>query len=381
MDTNVASSVNTTAALLRKSPASNGIGLQNTDPSIQDKKDAAAKAAAALPVSPTTSTSTTAAQPAAPELPTFAALDPNALGERTLEGLMEAWGTSDAMYDLDKSGVVDMSDLVSLLASRNDAAAIPGGPTEDPGATAGSKDVTVKTPDDIGTTPVAGDAKTTGDANDAANGAAEIKADLTVDDVLQAWGQSGATDLDASGTTDMQDLISLLAMQSAGASGDLANPGVKADINADPASISTIATAASAKTDIASSVGTTAETGEAASPAVITADAIVKAFGTTGESELDIDGSGRVNIHDLTAFINKLADSGGTDPAATTVGDLSSLAAGLYSNFANAGFGETPPVNLHGILDSLKLPDGFTKQLTGHLADLYPNGLGLDTKA
>ena len=82
----------------------------------------------------------------------------------TVEGLREAWGESDSIYDLNGDGTVNVSDLLKLLAA--------GG--------------TIAHPD----------------------------APLTIDGLLEVFGQSNtAYDLNADGIVNVSDLLQLLAQQ------------------------------------------------------------------------------------------------------------------------------------------------------------------------
>ena len=83
----------------------------------------------------------------------------------TVDGLKAAWGESDSIYDLNGDGIVNVSDLLKLLAA--------GGTI------------------------------------------AHDEAPLTIDGLLHVWGQSNAAyDLNGDGIVNVSDLLQLLAEQS-----------------------------------------------------------------------------------------------------------------------------------------------------------------------
>jgi Ca2+-binding EF-hand superfamily protein len=239
-------------------------------------------------------------------------IDPDALVSRpgtpqlTVEGLLEDWGKSSSRYDLDGSGTVDMKDLLALLSKLGQKPAENAEPHV-PDAVASTAPATE--PGDVAGVP----------SDDADTGATDA-APLTVDGLLEAWGESGGMyDLDASGSVDMADLLKLLS--------DLA-----ADAPADPPSGDAASAAASAlggldlsavkPSDATVDLSTVVGTNDSAGAGPMTLEGLLEAWGETG-SRYDLDQDGSVNMGDLLKMLAGLSqrnadaapDNGITVPA------------------------------------------------------------------
>jgi len=169
---------------------------------VKDLAAATTSSAIAAPVKPTGGT--TAVPPAlggtAPGQPTVAALPTDVAAGLTVEGLMSRWGSSDARYDLDKSGSVDMKDLVMLLSDPGPAD--PAGPTADAKPSADVDPLGTSDPNVPAAAPTGGDL----DGGDAS------APELTMEGLMKAWGTDDpAYDLDGDGTVGMNDLLAMLS--------------------------------------------------------------------------------------------------------------------------------------------------------------------------
>lgn len=233
----------------------------------------------------------------------------------TVDGLMAAWGQRNSDYDLNGDGTVGMDDLVALL-SRLDS----------PDATSS-----------------AAEAIASGATAPPENG-------QSVRGVLGDWGsRDSANDVDGDGVVNMNDLLSLLAQQSA-QGGPVASPMIEHNGVQAP--------------DIFASSGSQND---------LSIQGLLEAWGERGNSEYDIDGNGRVGRRDLEQLLGKLgADESGLD--------VKRLARRIARSLHNHGFNSHPPANLHDIVQGFGLEDGPTKEVLASLRGAYPQGLGLNLK-
>ncbi len=234
-------------------------------------------------------TAATAGSPAAPPgQPNAATLPTDVAAELTVEGLMSRWGSSDARYDLDKSGTVDMKDLVMLLSDAGPAGGAGGAGPSKPGAFGGDVDP-------LGTTdPTVAPSSPPGDG-----GAPAPAAELTMDGFMKAWGSDDASyDLDGDGTVGMSDLLAMLSAQ-----------GVESPL-------STTATTAGA--------GGAGDAPE--DPAELTMEGFSAAWGTD-DPAYDLDGDGTVGMNDLLAYLATVSpDEAGVAAAGAVPDELADAA-------------------------------------------------------
>lgn len=186
----------------------------------------------------------------------------------TIDGLLAAWGQTDSPYDLNGDGVVDVSDLLALLAA--------GGTMPGPGE---------------GPPPP-----------------------LTIDGLMQAWGTNNPHyDLNGDGVVDVSDLLMLLAQLRQGNDSTPEEPamltvdGLMAawgpgdsiyDLNGDGV------------VDVSDLLALLAAGGTMPMPnqnpePELTIDGLLAAWGTNNPM-YDLTGSGVVDVSDLLALLNML---------------------------------------------------------------------------
>lgn len=313
--------------------------------------------------------------------------------ELTMDGLMKAWGTSDPAFDLDGDGTVGMNDLVAMLAQAG-----------------------VQSPLGAGTTP---------DADADGGDAGEPAPQLTVDGFAAAWGSDDPMyDLDGDGTVGMNDLLAHLATVAPATDGDVATPPTTTAVPEElgttdpgtiPASLSdtapasksakladdpaaTVAGVKSAGFDPASSLAATLdqiETTKVGDPATTTTAAGLPggeaAPDDVVQRRLDpsllggpssywnmagkIAGDGSINMSTL-AGLGDVSVQAGSIESPEQAADIVSKQ--LHDRLEQFGFTDSPPANLHDILDGLRLSDGDRSMVLDRMQGMYPNGLGLN---
>ncbi len=227
--------------------------------------------------------------------------------ELSVEGLMARWGAADTAYDLDKSGSVDMKDLVMLLSKQDEAkqgpVMLPGKPMIAPETASPELGVTEAMP--LSTTaPTAGvegtDPGTT--------------ATPSMTDFMKAWGTDDpAFDLDGDGTVGMNDLLTMLAQGG---------------------------------TDAPLGTGTTADPEDPA--AQLTVDGFAAAWGTD-DPMYDLDGDGTVGMPDLLAHLATVSPA----TAGITGGNAVPEELGTQAPAAFAGvLSDTAPVSPRSVKDA-----------------------------
>ncbi|MDY7110472.1 MAG: hypothetical protein SYC29_17720 [Planctomycetota bacterium] len=326
----------------------------------------------------------------------------------TIDGLMEAWGTDNERYDLNRDGTVNVRDLLSLLAKLSDTTKAeeaqlgqaPGGPEgltdehgqsppvppeEDPLTVEGLKDAwgsdnerydlngdgTVNVRDLLALLAQMSQTPQTDDAQLAQAGAVDPKPigpdghtpplppeeePLTIEGLKAAWGTDDPRyDLNLDGTVNVPDLLALLEQINA--------QQPESDSGLSP-------TLVTSNHDIpADDV-----LGE---PTPL--DQLLEAWGTDNP-DYDLNLDGVVNVSDLLAMLAEM--SGGRPESVTERSALAShastTAASLVSRLEDAGFAEQPPSNIHELVSQLNLAATERAALLSQLADRYPDGLGLD---
>ncbi len=271
----------------------------------------------------------------------------------TVDGLMEAWGQRGSEYDLDGNGTVNMQDLGQLLAQMQ------GAPPAGPNTGAGTPPIGTA----VEETPNIFVSETPG----------LIGEDLTVDGLMEAWGQRGTNyDLNGDGIVGMQDLTELLSRM--------------ADNKTVPVNESKLGPGALA--DAAAPVGEVAPDVPGGNGEDLTVSGLMEAWGQRG-GEYDLDGNGVVNMQDLIALLGQQesAPGGHAAPEAMRLAggamlgnsnSTDSLVKQLVQSFQNNGFDKSPPSNLDEIVQSLGLPKGQFQAVVDGVMNQYPGGFGLD---
>lgn len=151
---------------------------------------------ASQPADPPIAADNIVPKPVANDAPADAPVDgPDLNNTPTVEGFDAAWGSSDASYDLNADGTVNMQDLLQFLSQQ-------------PGAAPANEDDVTVVPLPAVPDPSANDELSHDDI-------AAPAADLTLDGFLKSWGSDSAEyDINESGTVDIQDLLQFLAQQS-----------------------------------------------------------------------------------------------------------------------------------------------------------------------
>jgi Ca2+-binding EF-hand superfamily protein len=327
----------------------------------------------------------------------------------TVEGLEQAWGTDDPRYDLNKDGIVDVNDLMSLLqqlAKQEASGAAPATPetgvaesvaaenTEQPTDAPtleglmqawGSDDPqydlngdgTVDTSDLLSflqqyggqqseAGEVIGDTSNVDPSSLFTNNGGD-NGELSLDGLMQAWGSDDPQyDLNGDGTVDTSDLLSFL--QQYGGQSPEAGDGPGSTSNVDPATQTSNADPASNN---------------------LTLDGLMQAWGSDN-AQYDLNGDGTVDVQDLLQMLSSLTP--GETTAASDISSLlsanggpsfaaqdpASLASSLIEKLEESGFDQHPPTNLHDMLGQLNLSDGDRKSVLEKLSNHYPVGLGVN---
>lgn len=331
--------------------------------------------------------------------------DPTAAGPKDavsiLGGIMDAWGTDNAQYDLDGDGTVGMNDLLqalSDLSGGDDGVSMPAG-LQDLLNAWGSGDATWDLDGDgtVGMSDL---------LQMLAGGSGDAESGPTVDGFSAAWGSDDPMyDLDGDGSVGMNDLLAFLA--DATSNGEAtAPPNPDAGLLGD--------TGPEMTKDASAALGTTAPdnavdrlkaTLDAAPPAPTKSD---PALGVTdpsmsAETKPTNDGPGeldpRIGLTTTNSYwgmavraagdgytdLATMAGLGDADVQAATLETPEQaakvLASSIHERLSNLGFQDAPPSNLHEILDGLQLAEGDRKMVLDKLASAYPSGLGLSLTA
>lgn len=177
---------------------------------------------------------------------------------------------------------------------------------------------------------------------------AHAEAPLTIDGLLQVWGQSNAAyDLNADGIVNVSDLLQLLAQQ-----GDEIAHGHSHQ---------------SAPTSEAAVLG-------GAAPV---------------ESPLEKPASNPLPEDNPAAGIEntgkdpKVSDAQ-NPPVATSlhpfrsISELRDIAQAIFQRLLSAGYELKPPANIHSVVDQLQLSRSQKQAIIERLAERYPRGLGVN---
>ena len=267
----------------------------------------------------------------------------------TVDGLMEAWGSRNEMYDLDGNGQVGMADLIQLLSQAENAegSAIPRGFTNT------FRDVIE------------------GPGFDASLPAEEDGApSLSIPGLFESWGQKSEDyDLDGDGVVGMGDLVELLSRLNASDRPDGAGARIGTEVNGQ-------------------------DLGSTLSDPELTVDGLRDAWGERG-GMYDLNGDGQVGMADLIELLSRQSE-----PSSGASGDASgAISAGppdetandpkivqqmlerMLDKFRSSGFVDAPPSNLHEIVGGLDLTDAQQHALMNGIEQAYPQGLGLSMLA
>ena len=318
--------------------------------------------------------------------------DPGGGEQLTLQGLMQAWGTSDSRYDLTRDGTVDVQDLLAFVAKEQgdpdaltqDGFAKAWG-TDDPRYDL-TQDGTVDVKDLLAflegvdpATRVALDPALAASANattDAGGGA------ITIAGLLAAWGSNdrhddAPYDITDDGRVDVSDLLSVLASDSSR--------------ETEPAPARPTPSAVEASERVA-----TVTRSDNGRPAVIDGGAaddiegVQKMWGSD-DARYDYDDSGVVDVEDLLSAIAARADRDTRSPSLTPIQAATTTSVApdprpapvvnILNRLAEAGFTQQPPVNLHELLNAAGLDGKERDDVLQGVQQQYPNGLGVNFHA
>ncbi|MFK7960351.1 MAG: hypothetical protein AB8G96_07470 [Phycisphaerales bacterium] len=306
----------------------------------------------------------------------------------TVEGLMEAWGSDDAMYDLDGNGTVGMNDLLQMLAGMDDG----GGDGDTPAPTldglmkAWGTDEPMYDLDGDGSVGMNDLLQLIAGENDPPSGL-DLPDDAKVAEFAAAWGTSDPTfDVDGDGIVGERDLAALMAGIKDASAGSIAATDPTATDPAVDALLETLAAVEPKEADKAADVGTTgaATTGHTV-PAELSNVAPDRALRmemlggpTSPWARLALTDATTVDISTVAGLSDYSVQAAtvGTKEAAADV-----IAASVKQRLNTLGFGDAPPTNLHEIVDGLKLSDADASMVMDRLNARYPKGLGLSVVA